>query len=674
MRKSFIITILGVVLASASCSDMYRPTKDKVSDDDLFSSASSAQVYMARLYSNLPIEDFKYQAGWGVTFNSWLESFGLAGSGEAVSREGLSRSFTYEENQYWGAGYTLIHDANHLIETAPTYESSLGAAVTSELIGQGYFVRAFTLYALARRYGGVPLPTSTIEYNTEEEGAMALPRASERDTWDQILADFDKAIEYLPSEPSAQGYATKWAALAAKGEAMLYAGSVAKYNDTVQGRLTGIGEKSGNRVMGFEASEASAVSKRYFEEAFKAGMAIVKSGKFSLYRKSSDKYQNMVDMWRDDSSPENIWVRYYLYPSVSHGLEAYSSPCLWHSPLSGGTCPTLDLVELYDGLPRYSNGQLRVTDGNSYSEGNYILYDSPYDIFADAEPRLRAYVILPNDYFKNRLIEVRHGIYKGTETTIKPFANYDYGHAAEEYSSLGIAGLELGNSRTENAVDEQTGMTLSGSCGPFAHDNEATITGFHLRKWLNPDMPDDEIHEGKSDTPYILYRYADALLAVAEAGVELALAGETTCDGENVLAQATAAIKDIRDRAGADALTGDLTASIESRNIVRRERRKELAFEHKSKWDVRRWRVIDEDNRDGFWGETRDASLFSNGTQFRFRGLYPFYSTSTGKYFLDEHFQCLANKQYDYHPVDYYFSIPGGEVSKSKYIDQQPNR
>ena len=674
MRKSFIYTIIGIVLATASCADMYRPTKDKVSDDDLLSSPSAAQVYMARLYSNLPIEDFKYQAGWGVTFNSWLESFGLAGSGEAVSREGLSRSFTYEENQYWGAGYTLIHDANYLIETAPKYEDVLGATVTDELIGQGYFVRAFTLYALARRYGGVPLPTKTIEYNTEVENAMELPRASEKDTWDQICADFDRAAELLPADASVKGYANKYTALTVKAEAMNYAGSVAKYNDNVQGRLTGIGEKSGNRVIGFAESEAAACSKKYFEEAFKAANEVIKSGKYSLYRKNDDKYQNMVDMWRDDSSPENIWVRYYSYPSVSHGLEAYSSPCLWHSPLSGGTCPTLDLVELYDGLPRYANGQLRVTDGATYAEGNYILYDSPYDIFKNAEPRLRAYVILPNDYFKNRLIEVRHGIYKGSETTIKPIAHYDYGKAAEEYSALGIAKLELGQSRTENAVDKETGMTLSGSCGPFAHDNEATITGFHLRKWLNPDMPDEEIHEGKSDTPFILFRYADALLAAAESGVELALAGSTTVDGANVLEVATNAIKDIRDRAGADPLVGNLTASIDSRNIVRRERRKELAFEHKSKWDVRRWRVIDEDNRDGFWGEVRDASLYSNGTQFRFRGLYPFYSTSTGKYFLDEHFQCLAQKQYDYHPVDYYFNIPGGEVSKSKFIDQQPNR
>ena len=39
-------------------------------------------------------------------------------------------------------------------------------------------------------------------------------------------------------------------------------------------------------------------------------------------------------------------------------------------------------------------------------------------------------------------------------------------------------------------------------------------------------------------------------------------------------------------------------------------------------------------------------------------------------------FQLYAagDKDFGYTPLDYYFSIPGGEVSKSPVIDQQPNR
>ena len=45
---------------------------------------------------------------------------------------------------------------------------------------------------------------------------------------------------------------------------------------------------------------------------------------------------------------------------------------------------------------------MRVTDGVSNAQGNYLLYDSPMDFFKNAEPRLRAYVIFPGDQFKSQ--------------------------------------------------------------------------------------------------------------------------------------------------------------------------------------------------------------------------------------------------------------------------------
>ena len=137
---------------------------------------------------------------------------------------------------------------------------------------------------------------------------------------------------------------------------------------------------------------------------------------------------------------------------------------------------------------------------------------------------------------------------------------------------------------------------------------------------------------------------------------------------------ATKAINDIRERAGADLQTGSLAADEDSRNQVRRERRKELAFEHKSKWDIRRWRVQHAEGRDGFWGEKRDASRFGNGESYRLHGLYPFYSTAAKKYFFDANFQMAREMELKYTPTDYYFEIPSGEVAKSPVIDQQPNR
>ena len=114
-------------------------------------------------------------------------------------------------------------------------------------LGEAYYVRATVFYAMACRFGGIPLVTKVIQY--PGDGNLEVPRASEEETWNQVLADYDKAIELMMSSSPKSGYSNKYVALAFKSEAMLYAGSVAKYNETVNGRLTGLGTKMGVRVI-----------------------------------------------------------------------------------------------------------------------------------------------------------------------------------------------------------------------------------------------------------------------------------------------------------------------------------------------------------------------------------------------------------------------------------------
>jgi len=476
-------------------------------------------------------------------------------------------------------------------------------------------------------------------------------------------------------------------ALSFKSEAMLYAGSVAKYNETVPGRLTGFGLKTGVRVIGFDEDSWQTASVRYFREAYAAAQEVINSGAYSLYMNKwvegdpEAQYQNMVDMFSDLSSSENIYVKEYVYPTVTHGYDAYSAPFIFKAPLASGVCPTADFVELFDGFDRYPNGTLKVTTGNSNTEGDYLMYDSPMDFFSNAEPRLRAYVIFPGDVFKGKEIEIRAGVYTGSEPVEPLFNDYSFAAAETRYQqlseytqspkSLFLSSREGNGQETVNYNGAE--MTAAGANGPFYDNGEGCLTGLYGRKWLNDD-PSFDAGEGRSDQHFILMRYAEVLLNAAEAAVELSLAGEAAPDGSDLMLTATSAVNQIRRRAGATLLAGNITPDITGRNIVRRERRKELALEHKTKWDVRRWRVQHYEGRDGFWGETRDADQFSNNSRYRFRGLYPFFSTESGQYFFDARFQWVSLKTFEYNVVDYYFAIPGNEVAKSSMIDQQPNR
>jgi hypothetical protein len=682
--KYFLFAILVSGSTFISCKKSYLdiPPMNVVQDKDLFSNEAGMTVYLARIYSQMPFEDFKYSPARQF-FDDWLVTPGAnegsslgRDAGTAMTSEGWARN-----GAYWGRAFNLLRDANYLLETLPEYQSNFSSDVYNDYIGEGYFARAMVFYALAKRYGGVPLVTSVLKYPQHPADSLEVPRSTEEQTWNQVLIDFDSAIARLPESSLKRGYANKYVALGFKSEAMLFAGSVAKYN-----KITGFGDKTGVRVIGFDPATAAEASKKYFREAYDAAREVMNSGKYSLYKKKwapNDKeaqYQNMVDMFFDISSPENIYIKEYQYPDLAHGYDAYNIPrqLMGGNGYSAGNCPTLDFVELFDGFAKNDDGTIKVLDNN----GKYILFDKVTDIFANAEPRLRAYVIFPGDVFKGQVMEIRRGIYTGDASngisplrvvnggspdyTISGPANYNQ---VDAYTASGaFAGhksLFLSQNANTNEVvtlPDGTQMNAGGKNGPFTSDATCAMTGFTVRKWLNPNMPQSLVLEAHSEQFFILMRYAEILLNAAEAASELMLAGEPAPNGDNFQEIAYNAIRDIRERAGADPLKSDLSGEA-GLQIIRKERRKELAFEHKILWDIRRWRTQHSDNLNG--------STQSDGAYYR--GLYPFYSSTTGKYFFDAGFD-EGRRRFRLTEQEYYFLIPDGEVSKSPVIDQQPGR
>lgn len=677
--KHFIFAILAFTGALVSCKDYLNiPPMNVVQDKDLYSDAAGMTVYLSRMYSQMPFEDFKYSPARQF-FDDWLVTPGCndgaslgRDAGTTMTSEGWARN-----GAYWGRAFNLLRDANRLLETLPDYKANFTIADYNHFIGEGYFARAMVFYALAKRYGGAPLVTSVLKYPDKPAAELEIPRSTEEETWNQVSADFDLAIANLSATSPKRGYANKYVAYGFKSEAMLFAGSVAKYN-----KITGLGQKTNVRVIGFDPSTAAAASKKYFKAAYDAAREVMKSGTYSLYKKKwaandkSAQYQNMVDMFFDASSPENIYIKEYKYPDLAHGYDSYNIPrqLMGGNGYSAGNCPTLDFVELFDGFAKNADGTIKVFDNN----GKYLLFDNVTDIFANAEPRLRANVILPGDVFKGESIEIRRGIFTGSaangiaplrnDYTVSGPSNYNQVDAYKATGSFaGQKSLFLSATGTSHEVVTLSNGTLmngGGKSGPFTSDGTGAMTGFVVRKWLNPSMPQSMVLEAHSEQPFILMRYAEILLNAAEAAAELVLAGESAPAGDNYQQIAFNAIKDIRERAGADPLvsSADL-ADVAGLKTIRKERTKELGFENKTLWDIRRWRTQHSDLLNGL--------TQSDGAYYK--GLYPFYSTTTGKYFFDAGLD-EGRRRFRLLEQEYYFMIPGDEVSKSPVIDQQPGR
>ena len=189
-------------------------------------------------------------------------------------------------------------------------------------------------------------------------------------------------------------------------------------------------------------------------------------------------------------------------------------------------------------------------------------------------------------------------------------------------------------------------MNPAGRSGYFTGSGDCALSGFSVRKYISETLTDDNTLENHDDDPWIELRYAEVLITEAEAAAELASYGDNS-----KLNEAYECINQIRERAGANLLSDDEKNGVDNFiQVVRKERRKELAFENKIWWDLKRWRVIDKEQNNRRW-----------------RVLMPFYADHAGKWFFDARYD-EGNPIYTFDTRWYYQEIPSNAISSSNNL------
>ena len=358
---------------------------------------------------------------------------------------------------------------------------------------------------------------------------LQVPRNTEKEIWDFIRTEIDEITPLLPEawDTSNRFRATKYAALALKSRAMLYAASVATYS-TVQ--LDGL--------LGIPESEKDF----YWNESKKASEEIMNSGQFALYEMYDNKEENFQQLFLDESlHSEAIFVKAFTAPDKGHNYDYYNAPQTFKIDWGCVINPVVELLEAFDYVDGTS-GELRVND----AEGNPIEYSNPTDLFKDKDPRLMASIMVPFSEWMDGQIEVRKGIIDNGQLITASNMTDTYGEGENQITIIGKDGiLDMG---------------------------DPTKTGLYVKKFMNPT---EIVNAGRSEVNWMVFRYAEILLNYAEACMEL---GQDTD-------RALEAINEIRRRAGVAELSNL------SLDLVRKERRVELAFENHRWWDLRRWHI-----------------------------------------------------------------------------------
>lgn len=670
MKKLKYIAVFLLLGATFGCVKLDIPPVNVLQDQDVFTNDAGVKAYMAALYSRMPIEDFKYSAVEGTQgFNTWniINSLSI-NTGENANRN--NGGFTNPARGYWGEGYGVIRQANNLIQNLPKYAGVLSPDNVKRWVGEAHFIRAYTYFALVKRYGGVPIVKEVQNFDGDVTPLM-VPRSSEEECYDFIAEDLDYAIENMGPASENSGRANKHIAAAFKSRVMLFAGSIARYGTPYSPK--------GVMITGIPAEKAN----EYFKAAFDAAKSV--EGVYSLYKKkwsATDKIataDNYADLFLDKSSPETIFSKGYSYPEAVHSWDAVNAPPHLTSTYGDRFCPTLDYVELFDGLPKNAKGQLNTLN----PDGSYKVFDNINDLWADCEPRLRGTVLLPGQKFKDGYVDIRRGTFIESVDPAVPIMKF---YADEE--KTGYSRLPWYKEHVKESSDwkptGQVPITLStgekiypaGLDGPTS-TNGATVTGFCGRKYMDPELPAAATALHRSTQSWIEMRYAEVLLNRAEAALELAQNGGTV-PGVHLLQDAFTSINAIRERAGAELLTapadlstgasvpkeegGYVLAPNRGLQIIRIERRKELAFENKLYWDMIRWRTFDQEVNARTWRKC-NPFLFA-------KGAHPVtIDYVEGKYIFDCRFD-ERNSSFTFQVKMYYEPIPGGERTKNPGLEQ----
>ncbi|GAB2806464.1 RagB/SusD family nutrient uptake outer membrane protein [Ferruginibacter profundus] len=462
----------------------------------------------------------------------------------------------------------------------------LSAELQTRVKGETRFLRAWYYSQLMVCFGGLPLVGDNV-YGKDD--IINLPRATFANTVKYISDELDAAAALLPDTYNNSldfGRITKGACLALKSRILLYAASP----------LFNGGSISTNAELTPLVSYPT-YNVSYWQAAADAANAVINSNQFALYVDSTTApgygFYNVFLQRTLLPATKDEYIFGYYRPA-NKDFEGFYNP-----PSRGGAKYSMPTQDLVDAFPMKNGLQPFNADGTVNAASGY----NPSNPYVNRDPRFN-YSIIYNG-----------ATYFTTTTNNKQ----------PVYTFINGTGTIPAPTQTADAF------------------NVGTTTGYFSRK-----MCDENISANSSpntNRAWPLIRYAEILLNYAEA------INET---GQTALAYPK--LVQLRQRAGIDrgadnlyGLKANMTQA-EMREVIRNERRIELAFEDLRWHDIRRWKI---------------AMTVAN----QYNKVMRITKTSAGTYIYD---RMQSIRLHSFRPEMYLLPIPDAEIQKMPAMKQNP--
>ena len=300
------------------------------------------------------------------------------------------------------------------------------------------FLRAYFHFELLKRYGPIPIVTSTLSINGNYENT---PRPTMKEVVDFIAKECDIAADTLELTPwrnvnDAFGRATKGAALALKSRLLLYAASplYVDFGDTN------------------ESNKPTDVA--LWKSAADAAKAVIDLNQYELASSYADLFKN------DFQNKEYIFVRRY---AANSDFEKSNFPVSFGG--KGGTNPSQNLVDDYEML-----------DGTPFDWNDPAKAAQPFE---NRDARLGATILMNMAPFKGKKV-----------------ATYPEGADASPNPNATKTGYYLRKFLNED-VNIQTGGSSSGHVVPLFRLAEIYLNYVEALNECDPTNPDIALYLNK---------------------------------------------------------------------------------------------------------------------------------------------------------------------------------
>lgn len=538
---------MAVLLAAATLSmygcndDFFDAQPDNLLNiETIFSNRAQTENYWGGLYSPIPdVWDQPYTYFWSaitdeIDVSNWQEF--PANSG-ALSADNVNTMYV----NY----YNKIRQCQIFIDNVDKCTELLtaenGSTLVKEYKAEAKFLRAFYYWSVMKMHG----PVVILPLNSDDAAGenYQIPRSSWDESVEFVLAQIDEALKDLPAEHFQLGTTTvdgtqlgrinKMVAEAVKSEILLFHASPL-YNGNTS--MSNWRNYDGKQLINptYDPSKwqkAAAQAKAAIDLAEANGKALYVKNGSSEFETA---YLSTRDVFWDGYQKEGIWLR----PATNrYQWEIHASPRAISGTAYNGLAVVQELVDDF----RMENGQ-SIQQSGSYNENTYSQQETRYyaegtnKMYTDREPRFYSYIT-----FNGSLIP---GSPKSGMKWVEFFA--------------------------------------TGNSGKNGAPRDWPKTGYTARKNIHPSFSVNP--SNATNRAAMLIRLSELYLNYAEA------LNESQPNNPNILIY----LNKVRTRAGLPALSPGLSQS-RMREEIRLERRVELCFEGKRFFDVRRWKLADQE-------------------------------------------------------------------------------